>query len=157
MSQSSTLSLASRQRPGVDSRTPREYLDVLVDSHRLLDRIGWDGADLITPIGWGVPASQLSAIRQLQRDEPSSLSSGRVLLFVCPECGDIGCGAIAVRVTRSGGEVVWSDFARENGYEEPSPIDCDPIHFNASDYWHALEQCVVDGRSNKSLERTRER
>ena len=156
MSEASTLALEIRQRPGVDSRTPREFLDVLVDSHRLLDRIGWEGADLITPIGWGVPAAQLSAIRQLQRDEPSTLPSGRVLLFVCPECGDIGCGAIAVRITRSGSDVIWSDFARENGYEEPLPIDCDPIRFNARDYWNALEGCVAGGRSNTSLERTRE-
>jgi hypothetical protein len=77
--------------------------------------------------------------------------------LVCPECGDIGCGAIAVRVTRDGGNVVWSDFARENGSEESSPIGCEPIHFDASQYWHAFEVCVASGRSYTSLERTRER
>lgn len=156
MSHPSTLSLELRQRPGGDNRTPREFFDVIVDSRRLLDRIGWEGADLVTPLGWGISASQHSAIRQLRRDEVPSLPSGRVLLFVCPECGDIGCGAIAVRITRSGGYVVWDDFARENGYEDPLPISCEPIHFNASDYWQAFETCEAAGRSNTSLERTRD-
>ncbi len=157
MSQTSTLTLELRQRPGGDGRTPREFFDVLVDSRRLIDRIGWEGADLISPLGWGVPDSQLASVRQLRRDEPSSLPSGRVLLFVCPECGDIGCGAITVRITRSGSDVIWSDFARENGYEDPSPISCEPIQFGASEYWHAFEGCAGSGRSNTSLERTRER
>jgi hypothetical protein len=157
MPETSTLALVLRQRPSGDGRTPREFIDVLVDSKRLLDRVGWEGADLVTPLGWGVLASQRSAIRQLQRDEPTSLASGRVLLFVCPECGDIGCGAIAVRIKRSGSDVTWSDFARENGYEDPSPIGCEPIRFSASDYWQALEGFVASWRSNKSMELTRDR
>ncbi|MET9266822.1 hypothetical protein [Amycolatopsis sp. NPDC004079] len=32
---------------------------------------------------------------------------GRVLLYVCPECEDIECGAIAAKVSRRGDLVTW--------------------------------------------------
>jgi hypothetical protein len=155
MSHTSTLILERRERPGGGGKTAREFLDMRVDSVRLIDRIGWEGADLVTPLGWGTASSQLQALRELRRDEAASLPSGRVLLYVCPECGDIGCGAIAVRISRSGDHIVWDDFARENGYDEPSLIPNEPIYFDASAYWHAFDGCAANGPSNKSLKRKR--
>ena len=157
MTKSSILKFERQIRAGGGGRTERQFFDALVDSKRLIDRIGWEGADLVTPLGWGTAASQVDAARQLRCEEPPSLPSGRVLLYVCPECGDIGCGAIAVRISRHGDRIIWEDFARENGYEEPSPIASEPIEFDAKSYWHAFEGLVADERSNKSLERTRGR
>jgi hypothetical protein len=156
MSESSILKFERQIRTGGGGKTERQFFDVLVDSKRLLDRVGWQGADLVTPFGWGAVPLQLEALRQLRRDTSPSLPSGRVLLYVCPECGDIGCGAIAVRIRRHGDQIIWDDFARENGYEEPDSIASEPIEFDAKSYWHAFDDLLAEERSNKSLERTRE-
>ena len=50
--------------------------------------------------------------------------SGRVLLYICPECGDIGCGAYSVRIEKTDAGYTWGDFAYENGYEEPRVTLC---------------------------------
>lgn len=51
--------------------------------------------------------------RQLMLREPSNFASGRVPLFVCECCADLGCGALTVSVHHEGDRVVWSDFAYE--------------------------------------------
>ena len=63
--------------------------------------------------------------RQLLLKEPSDFASGRVPLFVCECCGDLGCGALTVAVKRLEGEYVWSEF----GYE-----GLDSTSISAGDY-----------------------
>jgi hypothetical protein len=48
--------------------------------------------------------------------------SNRVALYVCPECGDLACGAITARVSRSEAVVHWSDFAYENGDDSETKL-----------------------------------
>ena len=59
--------------------------------------------------------------RALLLREPSPLSSGRVPLYVCSQCADLGCGAIAVRVTAIDDSIVWSDFAIDS-FAGESPV-----------------------------------
>ena len=40
----------------------------------------------------------------------SQASHGRMPLFVCPMCGDIGCGAVTLKVERQDYVIIWSDF-----------------------------------------------
>jgi len=69
----------------------------------------------------------------------SSMSSGRVLLYMCPECGDIGCGAYSAKIARDHGTYTWSDFAYENGYEDPRPLEgIGPFVFSSSQYEAAI-------------------
>jgi len=70
---------------------------------------------------------------------PPNSPTGRVLLYVCPECGDIGCGAYSVRIQSAGSQVVWAEFAYENGYEEPQPIsNVGPFTFEQAQYEGAI-------------------
>jgi hypothetical protein len=119
-------------------QTPRKYCDFVVDGCSVLSSIGWIGADLITPLGWGVPEHQKHVVAELLRKAPASLPSGRTPIYICPECGDIGCGAIAVRIGRAGDQIMWSDFASENGYEAPREIAADTMRFDPRDYWKAI-------------------
>ena len=76
----------------------------------------------------------------LQRRKPS-LSTGRYQLYICPECGDIGCGAVTARVEREGEFIVWRDFGFENDYEEPQlseSTNVAPLYFEATAYWQTL-------------------
>ena len=98
-------------RSGFRSRNKCGYLDFFVNGAKLADilRIG----DFISPLGWLSPRSDLHFRRMLLRKCPSDLQSGRVPLFVCPECADYGCGVGTVRITREGTSIVWSDFGWE--------------------------------------------
>ena len=75
------------------------------------------------------------SLKQLLLQEEPETDSGRRLLYVCPECADIGCGAYGCKITKSGESYVWSDFAYENGYEDPVIIEgVGPFQFAASEY-----------------------
>lgn len=62
-----------------------------------------------------------SAARQLRGAAPSELASGRVPIYVCAECGDLGCGAVTVRVTKLDDCFVWSELSIES-YNTATPI-----------------------------------
>ena len=68
----------------------------------------------------------------------------RVALFVCSECGDLGCGAITALVSRAGLDAQWSDFAYENGYEPMSRIEgLGPFTFEWAEYVGKILQTIV--------------
>jgi hypothetical protein len=69
----------------------------------------------------------------------------RVALFVCPECGDLACGAITVRVSRNELGVRWSDFAYENGYEAESKLDnIGPFEFEWGTYLTEIRRASAE-------------
>ena len=94
--------------------------------------------DHVTLFGWGSkPLQQVAADRLLGRCAPD-LPSTRVALYVCPECGDLGCGAVGVVVERAEGTVVWRSFAYENNYDgmvhHEGYDDLGPFEFAESEY-----------------------
>jgi hypothetical protein len=85
------------------------------------------------------------------------LYEGRQALYVCPECGDLGCGAISAVVTREGGYFVWKDFAYYNSinYSNQDPNapysptispegyeDIGPFIFEAGSYSKTLQSAL---------------
>jgi len=137
----STLTLREAQRAGGGGKTARTFLDFYVSDRRLLDLLGWPDADYITPLGWGRAESQADAVAELLRKRKPSLTTGRHQLYICPECGDIGCGAVTASVEREREFIVWRDFGFENDYEEPRLSEFTsiaPLYFEATAYWQAL-------------------
>lgn len=137
----STLRLREAHRPGGGGKTERTYFDFYVSDRRLLDLLGWSDADYITPLGWGQVKCQAYAVAELLRKRKPTLATRRYQLYVCPECGDIGCGAVTARIEREGDLVVWRDFGFENDYEEPRLGEFGgiaPLYFDAGDYWQTL-------------------
>src|SRR4026208_1110056 len=93
----SRLELAWRIRQGAETRKHRDYLDFVIDGRSLGDLLGAAQSDLIGRLGWGdLRGYDYQFKRQLLLESPSELETGRQLLYVCPECGDVGCGAITV-------------------------------------------------------------
>lgn len=75
------------------------------------------------------------SLNQLLLNEAPEIESGRSLIYVCPECADIGCGAYGCKITRQNGVYIWNDFAYENGYEDPQPVEgVGPFEFSAENY-----------------------
>jgi hypothetical protein len=113
-----TLILQSKIRQGADNRHERRYLDFVISGQSLIDILGVNNLDLITPLGLDLFShyeKELTEIIATKRR--SNLESGRVMLYICPECGDIDCGAITTQIEVSENKIIWKDFAYENGYE----------------------------------------
>src|SRR5262249_42115128 len=69
----------------------------------------------------------------------------RVALFVCPECGDLACGAITVLVSRTNVGVQWSDFRYDNGYDFTSKLDLiGPFEFEWAAYRTEIGRSKTD-------------
>lgn len=141
MAQDSKLELVWRVRPGGGGKTERRYLDFVVDGRSLRDLL--DTGDFIGCLGWLSPRADEEFVQILLRKKPSPLATGRAMLYVCPECGDIGCGALTVKVEKTPDHFVWSEFGFENGYirspEESKYVKIGPFCFNKTEYWQALQ------------------
>ena len=127
---------------GSTSTTARTSVDFHIDGESLLRILGReDGGhgDFMGAIVQDYPESQADVARQLTLQTAPSSESGRVLLYTCPECSDIGCGAYSAKVSRDQGTYRWGDFAYENGYEDPRPLrTVGPFAFEASQYEAAI-------------------
>jgi hypothetical protein len=69
------------------------------------------------------------------------------MLFVCGECGALGCGAITAAVSRDTESFTWSDFRHETNYEPPPPTryeDIGPFTFAATEYRRVLGGTVAE-------------
>jgi hypothetical protein len=111
----SSLDVIWTTRSGRGGRTERRYLDFVIDGLALSSRFD---ADFISPLGWLAVQEQVATIDRLLRRKPPDLAHGRTSLYICPECGDLGCGAVTAVVGGGTGVVVWSDFGIQNNYED---------------------------------------
>jgi len=79
---------------------------------------GWD---LESGVGW---------LASLSLGLQASLPAGRVELYVCRGCGDLGCGALTVHIERCGQVVRWSQFGWEDDLtDEPHTAIESPLEF----------------------------
>lgn len=141
MATHSRLELVRAVRVGGGGRTAREYIDFVIDGVPLRGRIT---ADVITPLGWGVPAEQGTAIGRLLRQAEPDLPGMRCSLYVCPECGELGCGAVGVVIDRGDGAIVWRDFAWQlpasGAAPEETKLDLGPFSFEGLAYVRLFDE-----------------
>lgn len=138
------LGHASLHRPGSSSNgatvKQRDSADFLVNGESLLARLvathgGHD--DYMGCFVHGFPDAAKETLDELLVEETGAKC--RVGIYICPECGDIGCGRFSVMVEQHGGELVWSEFMYENGYEDPWTLEeLGPFRFDASQYENAI-------------------
>ena len=71
------------------------------------------------------------------------LATERILLYVCADCGDLGCGALNAQISFNENSVVWSEFAYVNASEtiENYP-KIGPFEFEKEAYFNAFEELV---------------
>ena len=74
--------------------------------------------DFISSFGGLRPDADARFRQMLLLKQPSHLRSGRVPIFVCPECADYGCGVVTAAVAKDGDFAIWDSFATENNYSE---------------------------------------
>lgn len=142
MKEVSALRLEWKRRAGGGGRTQRDYLDFVVDDQSLSSVVG----DQISCLGWLAPDENAKAARRLLLEEPADLPDNRRALYLCPECGDIDCGAVTLVVERDGGKIIWRDFGYENNYEgvvHPEGFEeVGPFAFDRGEYERVIKQAV---------------
>lgn len=131
------------------------FYDFLIDGKSLYELCHIEEYDRIGPLGWGVnPEYESNLIKQfLGTAKNEALESGRVMLFVCAECGDIGCGATTIDVEETEDEIIWSNFGDENNCESEVNFvnysNLGPFRFGKTEYEKTFDEVlhaiVVDG------------
>lgn len=122
------------------------YLDFVVDGRSLTEQIAL-ARGLVTPINRAWLPTVKDAIAELQGTRPADgLTPGRIALYVCGDCGDLGCGAVTATLNVDTCKISWTDFAWDNGYEPTDPIKDSPsaVHFTAENYAAVL--ATAEGR-----------
>jgi hypothetical protein len=157
MSTFSKLELAPACRPGElfpggSYKTERRFLDFVVDGRSLYDVIRSKNVDNISPL-WigeadpnGARVAAIISAKRLMLMEPADFPNNRRSLFICAECGDLGCGAVSVLVERLDDTITWRDFGYEKNWEEKlwteNYEDMGPFTFRSSEYYQVLNDVI---------------
>ena len=96
----------------------RRYIDFIVSGFKLSELFGFQRKEMISLLGWGNLEYNLHLIEEFSKIAEPDLESGRSIIYGCPQCGDIGCGAITAQIVDIGDKIIWRDFGYENSYEE---------------------------------------
>ncbi len=123
-----------------------EWLDFVVDGVSMHDTLSISDNHNVGVLGWIPPESEDAHVRRLLLDEPSHLETGRIELYVCRVCADIGCGAVTCLVEARNDRIVWRDFGKELNYhlDDKEPLVYEPyesiapIEFDGAQYREAL-------------------
>jgi hypothetical protein len=148
MPETSTLEFRWASRAGSGRKTARQYLDYMVDRKPLSELLGSGRFDMIGRLGWGVLSEQKRTINRLLLRDAADLPNGRCMVFVCSECGDIGCGAITATIEKYGEHIVWRDFGYQNSSDQTAPrledfVAIVPFNFDAGAYLQAFENLAL--------------
>ncbi|WP_055494147.1 hypothetical protein [Streptomyces sp. TP-A0356] len=149
-----TFDLAPAMRAGGvlangDYQVHRDFVDFLVDGRPLLFRLS--DLDAVSPLASDVPPAIFTAqVRGLLLEADAPLEGGRHVIYGCPECEDLACGAVTAVIERDGEDYVWRDFAWQT--EERVDLELNgyhgigPFRFRGDEYRRALGT-LLDGGS----------
>ncbi|WP_433540903.1 hypothetical protein ACQP10_03930 [Streptosporangium sandarakinum] len=126
-------------------RSECHFLDFVVDGRSLLEIVAErnpGNADMASAL-WLAPALEDDdAVGWMLGRCASPLDDGRVPLYVCPECGDLGCGALTAVVEVFSDQVVWRDLGWQTDYRDEVDygdfIGLGPFVFDRVQYEAAL-------------------
>ncbi|MEV0171615.1 oxidoreductase [Streptomyces sp. NPDC050803] len=141
-----TFGLAPAMRAGGvlangDYQVHRDFVDFIVDGRPLLFQLS--DLDAVSPLASDVPPAIFTAqVRSLLLEAEPPLPDGRYVIYGCPECENLACGAVTAAIERDGEDYIWRDFAWQtadhadlelNGYH-----GIGPFRFHGTEYREAL-------------------
>jgi hypothetical protein len=129
------------------SKRRGKRLDFYVSGRSLLKAVERRGYDLVPRLGSELLPIDMETRALLLLEKCGDTPGGRVGLYVCPLCGDYGCGVVSVRITREGSDILWSEIGYENGHDEGflQIEKLGPFRFDEKAYRQAL---MTAGSSN---------
>ena len=129
------LRWATRER-----HAQQRFLDFIVSGRSLYEELRRRGGDYVSCLGWLADPHDARARARLVLEQKGDLPNGRVSLFICPECGDLGCGAVTATIVRDGADIVWTEVGHASGTDGTfHPFDrLGPFRFREADYRRAV-------------------
>jgi hypothetical protein len=125
----------------------RDFVDFVVDGRPLLYRLS--DLDAVSPLASDVPPAIFTAhVRALLLEAEPPLPGGRFVIYGCPECADLACGAVTAVIRRDGEDYIWRDFAWQT--DEHADLELNgyhgigPYRFRGAEYRAALG-ALMDG------------
>lgn len=138
----STIELKWADRTLGGSQTPRRFLDFVIDGQSLYEKLG----DVISPLGWLSAEETRKVVNRFLHKEAPDFPNDRTSIYVCPECGDLDCGAVSAVIERVGDDIIWRDFGYQNTYDDTIHFedteDVGPFTFNATEYYNEITKAL---------------
>jgi hypothetical protein len=128
--------------PNGTYKSERHFLDFAVNGQSLWETVG-KSRDTVSVLCREYPIDEsIRAVNRLLLTEKADFPNDRRSLFICSECGDLGCGAITVSVVSEGSAIIWRDFGFENTNEQNIVLNdytgFGPFSFDAASYERVL-------------------
>ncbi|MFD7503534.1 oxidoreductase [Streptomyces sp. NPDC059850] len=102
-------------------QTHRDFLDFVVDGTPLLPRLA--DLDAVSPLASDLgPTVFAEQVRGLLLETEPPLDGGRYVIYGCPECEGLACGAVTAVIERDGPDIIWRDFR----WQTDRAFDLDP-------------------------------
>lgn len=126
-------------------RVRRGFVDFVVEGRPLLFRLS--GLDAVSPLASDVPPAIFTAqVSGLLLEAGAPLDGGRHIIYGCPECESVECGAVTALIERDGDDYVWRDFAWQTGerpdLERNGYHGVGPFRFYGPEYRGALNSLL---------------
>ncbi|MFG2648864.1 oxidoreductase [Streptomyces sp. NPDC048436] len=129
----------------------RDFVDFIVDGRPLLFQLS--DLDAVSPLASDVPPAIFSHhVRGLLLETAAPLSEGRHVIYGCPECEGLECGAVTAVIERApdGTDAyVWRDFAWQTAERADLELNgyhgIGPFRFQGDEYRAALGQLLTAG------------
>ncbi|MFD7444964.1 oxidoreductase [Streptomyces sp. NPDC059909] len=125
----------------------RDFMDFIVDGRPLLFQLS--DLDAVSPLASDIPPAIFTRqVRGLLLEAEAPLPGGRYVIYGCPECEGLDCGAVTAVIERDGGDIVWRDFAWQT--DETADLELNgyhgigPFRFRAAEYRAELERLLDD-------------
>ncbi|MFH8238285.1 oxidoreductase [Streptomyces sp. NPDC018321] len=156
-----TFGLAPATRAGGvladgDYQAHRDFMDFIVDGRPLLFRLS--DLDAVSPLASDVPPAIFTEqVRGLLLETGAPLPGGRYVIYGCPECADLACGAVTAVIVRDGDDFVWRDFAWQTGDHADLEFNgyhgIGPYRFPGAEYRAALAALLDGDRTARTRRR----
>jgi hypothetical protein len=141
-----TFGLAPAMRAGGvlangDYQAHRDFVDFIVDGRPLLFQLS--DLDAVSPLASDVPPAIFTAqVRSLMLEADAPLEGGRYVIYGCPECEDLACGAVTAVIEKVDDDYVWRDFAWQTDVRADLELNgyhgIGPFRFRGAEYRAAL-------------------
>ncbi|GAA3777310.1 oxidoreductase [Streptomyces chiangmaiensis] len=153
-----TFGLAPAMRAGGvlangDYQVHRDFVDFVVDGRSLLFRLS--DLDAVSPLASDIPPAIFTAqVRGLLLESDAPLEGCRHIIYGCPECEDLACGAVTAVIEKDGDDYVWRDFVWQT--DEQADLELNgyhgigPFRFHGDAYRRALHTLLDGGSAERS-------
>ncbi|MGW2559266.1 oxidoreductase [Streptomyces sp. NPDC001514] len=125
----------------------RDFMDFIVDGRPLLFQLS--DLDAVSPLASDIPPAIFThQVRSLPLEAEAPLPGGRYVIYGCPECEMLACGAVTAVIERDSDDIVWRDFAWQT--DETADLErggyhgIGPFRFRGAEYRAELERLLDD-------------